>query len=118
MKLIAVKVLPLPGSHLDQGLGLVGGQALFEILDGGDLRRPELEAGAARAPVGHQLRHVAHAMQKGAGLVVGGRLAGSRRKVRQPFSQKLGAEEREHTPGTRLRVQPIGEMGLDARGLE
>ena len=54
------------GGHLDQGLGLVGGKALFQVGDGADLSRPQRIVRAAAAPLGHQLGHVAHAGEEGA----------------------------------------------------
>ena len=55
------------GGHLDQGLGLVVGQGFFQVGNGADLGRPQLVVRAAAAPFGHQLGHVAHAGQEGAG---------------------------------------------------
>lgn len=48
-----------------QGLDDVFLQALFQVGDGGNLRRPELVAGAAGAPLSHQGGHVVQPGQQG-----------------------------------------------------
>lgn len=100
------------GSHLDQGLGLVGGQGLFQLGDGADLRGPQLVVRAAAAPFGHQLGHVAHAGQKGAGWFADAVALAGGWEQGQPLHQQLGAEEGEHAAGVGGGVQAVGEVGF------
>ncbi len=55
--------LAAAGGHLDQRARLVGGEALFQVADGGDLRGPELEV----APFGDELGHLLQAGEEGLG---------------------------------------------------
>jgi hypothetical protein len=62
--------LAAAGGHLDQRARLVGGQTLFQVSDGGDLRRPELEV----APFGDEFRHLLHAGEEAGPQVARSRL--------------------------------------------
>lgn len=100
------------GSHLDQGLGFVGSQGFFQIGDGADLRGPQLVVRAAAAPFGHQLGHVAHAGQEGAGWFADAVALAGGWEQGQPLHQQLRAEEGEHAAGAGFGVQAVGEVGF------
>ena len=61
MKLMAVKVLPLPVAIWISARGLFWREALLEVADRRDLRRPEL----VLAPDRHELRHLPYAGEEG-----------------------------------------------------
>lgn len=82
--------------------------------------RPQLVVRAAAAPFGHQLGHVAHAGEEGAGwfadtVAVALALAGGGRQQGQPLHEQFGAEEGEHAAGAGLGVQAVGKVGFYAR---
>ena len=106
--------------HLDQRAGSVFGQGLFEIPDGGALRRPEACL--------DERRHVLHAAQEGgaAGHVLGrglghlgcfrGNICGAA-GVGEPVGQCFGLVEGEDRAGAGRLVETVRKAGFHAGGL-
>ncbi len=131
--------LAAAGGHLDQGARLVDLERVLKIADGDDLRGPQagfderrqgLQAGEEGGGCGLSGWACAKA---GAGVVGragcgGARVHGGGRlparlpapagQVLQPGGQGLRPMEGKHGAGAGLRVQAIGEVGLDAGGFK
>jgi hypothetical protein len=96
MKLMAVKVLPLPVAIWISARGLLAASELLEVADGGDLRRPQLLLADAVAPFAEQLGHGADAGEEGKRCEIDVRgsaaaAGGEDRRLRQrlePFAER------------------------------
>ena len=89
--------LARPGGHLDERPLIGLGKGLFEAADGAGLDRPQ--AGLVQGRQFSQLR------AQGRGL-------------RHPRLERLGPREVEDRAAPRHRVEPVGEVGYGAVGLE